>query len=229
MKPVFAGLFFLIGLVRVALTCTCALPTFEQQMKTASAVFTGRVLDSQHDGEQLRVRLEVEKRYQGPREKILVVRTAENTAACGYQFEKSRMYLVFASGEKNLEVSLCSRTKLVTEAKEDLDRLEVTATPPRTPARDPFTTMRGDRFQRPSIVPKELNITHAVLVGITKKSDGYVVLIRATNGKVYFLKAGDKLHDGVVQKIDQNSVTFRQNTGSGSKLVRKQLRPFSDQ
>jgi Tfp pilus assembly protein PilP len=97
-----------------------------------------------------------------------------------------------------------------------------------TEPRDPFSEMKEDRVQISSEIPKALNITNAVIVGVTKKGSEYIALIRALNNKVYFLKAGDKLHDGVVLKIDNNAVTFRQYKGYRSILVKKELRPFPD-
>ena len=227
MKPRWAVLLILQILFPVlCLACTCALPTFEQQMKAATAVFTGKVLSTRHNGEQLEVKLQMIRTWKGPSGATILVETAENSAACGYSFEPDRVYLVYATGKEKLFVSLCSRTKLLTEAKEDLDLLEVTAETRQTP-RDPFTQMKGDRVKTNKNIPKELNITNAVIVGITKKTDGYVALVRGVNNKVYFLKPGDKLHDGVVLKIENNSVTFRQY--QGNRVVKKQLRPFPDE
>lgn len=228
MKPVVIGLLLSVFFRVLSVACSCLPPTFEAQIKASTAVFTGKVVSSKHNGEQLEITFELDKRWKGPSVKNIVVHTSENTASCGYPFEANRVYLVYASGKEKLEVSLCSRTKPVTEAKEDLDQLEV-STSPKEPARDPFTTMKGERFSTNKSIPRQLNITNAVIVGITKKSDGYIALIRGTNNKVYFLKPGDKLHDGVIQKIDKNSVTFRQYKGSRSVLVRKQLRPFPDE
>jgi hypothetical protein len=211
--------------------CTCAFPEFDEQMKTATAVFTGEVIGIEsQDNDQQKVHFRVFRIWKGELEKTTSTVTEQQTASCGYPFRRERDYLVFATGEETLHVSLCSRTKQLSDAKEDLNRLEEQFEKTDGKSnRDPFTENKSDQIVMQKHVPKELNITHAVVVGITKKESTFVVLIRATNNKVYFLKVGDKLHDGVVLKIDQNSVTFRQLKGSRSVIVRKLLRPFPDE
>src|SRR5688572_2899652 len=97
MKPRWAVLLILQILFPVlCLACTCALPTFEQQMKAATAVFTGKVLTTRHNGEQLEVKLQMIRTWKGPSGATILVETAENSAACGYSFEPDRVYLVYA-------------------------------------------------------------------------------------------------------------------------------------
>ena len=209
-------------------TCTCAYPSFEEQVSESTAIFSGKVIKIEPAGNnQLGVELEIIKNYKGPAEKKFTIRTAESDAACGYSFQLKEAYLVFATGKESFEVSLCSRTMFLKEASQDLSRLA--KTDDKQPERDPFVEMKGETVNnRKENVPKALNIANAVLVGITKKPEGYVALVRATNNQVYFLKVGDKLHDGVVLRIDAKAVTFRQYKGYRSVLVRKELRPFPD-
>ena len=208
--------------------CSCAFPTFEEQMRMATSIFTGKVVKTELETEgRTRVELKSINVWKGTTKETIIIYTAENSAMCGYPFQEGTEYLVYATGEKELKVNLCSRTKSVVDADEDLDKLDAARRTGKASKRDPFTDMRGDRMViENKLVPRALNITNAVIVGITKKSDGFVALIRATNNKVYFLKVGDKLHDGVVVKIDNNAVTFRRNRSAV--LVRKQLRPFPD-
>ena len=223
----FALLLFFIPVRSYA--CTCVFPTFDEQIKSAIAVFTGEVIDSAQEPEgRLRVDLIIKKKWKGPvvADRISIY-TAEDTAACGYPFKEEEEYLVFATGDRQLSVSLCSLTKRLADADEELNKLN-RMPKPKEP-RDPFSEMKGDKIEDNKPVPKALNITNAVIVGITKKSDEYIALIRALNNKVYFLKVGDKLHDGIVVKIDSNSVTFRQHRGRRSVLIRKELRPFPDE
>ncbi len=182
----------------------------------------------QQEESQIRIDLDVLKSWKGPEKQRISVHTAESTAACGYPFEAEKEYLVYATGEDPFRVGLCSLTKPIADASEDLKRLKDRAKE-KEQARDPFTDMKGDKGKQEKTIPKALNVTNAVIVGITKKNDGYVVLVRATDNKVYFLRVGDKLHDGVVLRIDNNSVTFRQYKGYRSVLIRKQLRPFPDE
>ena len=123
-----------------------------------------------------------------------------------------------------MSVSLCSRTKVIVEAADDirlLNELAKTEAP-----RDPFVEKKGEGTKSESSISRHLNVAHAVIVGITKKGSTYIALVRGTNNKVYFLKAGDKLHDGMVVNVSSNTVTFRLN--KGKRLVKKQLRPFPD-
>jgi hypothetical protein len=209
--------------------CTCVFPSFEEQLKSATAIFRGKVIEIETIEEgQLRVEIGVLKNWKGAEDKTKAVFSAENSAMCGYPFETDKEYLVFATGKEKLYVSLCSRTKPIGDATEDLVQLEK-KDEKTEPKRDPFSEKTVERNQSDKLIPRELNITHAVIVGITKKGKDYVALIRATNNKVYFLKVGDKLHDGTVLKIDNNSVTFRKYRGYRSVLVKKELRPFPDQ
>ena len=209
--------------------CTCVFPSFEEQLKIATGVFRGKVIQIETiDQGQLRVEIAVLKSWKGPEDKTIAVFSAENSAMCGYPFETNKEYLVFATGKEKLNVSLCSRTKPIGDASEDLAQLEKKGEKTE-PKRDPFSETTVENNRSDKLIPRELNVTHAVIVGITKKGDEYVALIRATNNKVYFLKVGDKLHDGTVLKIDSNSVTFRKYRGYRSVLVKKELRPFPDQ
>jgi hypothetical protein len=231
----FAFLIFFLPVLSDA--CTCVSPTFAEQMKEAVAVFSGKVVQTSQESEGImRVDLITKKKWKGRVSEKISVYTPDDSAACGYPFQKEVEYLVFATEDpstKNqtdkslLHVSLCSLTKPLSDAAIELGNLNKNVT--KKVRRDPFTEMRGDRLVENKSIPQALNIRNAVIVGITKKSDGFVALIRATNNKVYFLKVGDKLHDGVIAKIDSNSVTFRQHRGSRSVLIRKELRPFPDE
>src|SRR5690606_22193376 len=56
--------------------------------------------------------------------------TNSSSAACGYTFEKNTSYLVYArESEGRLHVSLCSRTRPMAEAADDLVVLGAGATP----------------------------------------------------------------------------------------------------
>jgi hypothetical protein len=232
MKPLVVLLLLLVS--ATAYTCTCTYPEFEDQLAQATVVFAGRVIKVEPGGQdQISAQFKVLKAYKGTSEQEITIRTNESSAACGYPFELQSEYLIYATGKEVHEVTLCSRSRLLKDAKEDLALLEK---PDKTekkeaskPQRDPFVEMDGEQANpHPKEIPKALNITNAVIVGITKKPDGYVALVRATNNKVYFLKVGDKLDDGVVLKIDDNAVTFRQFKGYRSVLVKKELRSVPD-
>jgi hypothetical protein len=72
------------------------------------------------------VRLGVEERFKGVDTPELVVRTGLGGGDCGFQFEKGERYLVYASRTSaglQLETNICTRTRAVTRAKDDLDYL----------------------------------------------------------------------------------------------------------
>lgn len=95
------------------------------------------------------------------------------------------------------------------------------------PALDPFSPMKGDRLSsaRSSRMPQTLNVAHVLVIGITKSNSGYIALLRGTNGKTYFLKAGDRLYDGTIDHITSESVTFLPDRGSA---VTKKLHPVPE-
>ena len=55
----------------------------------------------------------------------ITIKTAQSSAACGFNFEENQKYIVYASqyDDDYLEVSLCSRTGLLSNAIEDLQEL----------------------------------------------------------------------------------------------------------
>ena len=128
-----------------AQACTCAVgdgPACQETWrKSVDAVFLGRVenIELTHGrpifasdamsmtmmGGLLRVTIAVEEAYRGSSEKTLQVYTAASSAACGYEFQKGRSYLIFASMTKDsrLTVSLCSATRPENRAEEDITYL----------------------------------------------------------------------------------------------------------
>jgi len=55
----------------------------------------------------------------------ITIVTAKDSATCWYNFEESKDYIVYTYWEEEIEeVSLCSRTALLTDAKEDLEILK---------------------------------------------------------------------------------------------------------
>ncbi|MBI4349637.1 MAG: hypothetical protein HY553_22570 [Elusimicrobia bacterium] len=120
---------------RAASACSCRRPDPPRQaLDRAAAVFAGRVVamteeNPRRDGmmssmDPFRIEFAVSRSWKGPRRKALAARTVRDGASCGYRFEPGKEYLVFAytdGGE--LWVGLCSRTKPLADAKEDLAAL----------------------------------------------------------------------------------------------------------
>ncbi|MEM9188130.1 MAG: hypothetical protein AAGF12_03055 [Myxococcota bacterium] len=105
----------------VAAACSCAPPDPAAAFESASSVFEGRVLRVDPDGQLRRATLEVVRTWKGADSEEVDVRTAANSAACGFDFTVGESYLVYAD-ERNGEehVSLCSPTKPIGEAGDEL-------------------------------------------------------------------------------------------------------------
>lgn len=123
--------------------CSCLVSTPEENMGRADAVFEGRVVAVAREGGPSEVqgggtnevRLRVVRYWKGELGETVVIRTAENSAACGYPFSAGTSYLVYANRtEKGLETGLCSGTLLITEAQELLPRMGAGITPVDTSA-----------------------------------------------------------------------------------------------
>jgi len=76
-------------------------------------------------GSRVRVTFEVVRTWKGADAERFEVRTADNSAACGYPFEPGETYLVYADdGDDGAPTTgLCSRTRPVEAAEQDLDVL----------------------------------------------------------------------------------------------------------
>ncbi len=112
--------------------CSCGMPGLPVVERDAAvAVFSGRVLRVDVRGGEVTssadpvwVGFQTYSVWKGPALSTLVVSTARETASCGYPFEVGQEYLVYARGTWDaLEVSLCSRTRTLSTAGEDLAAL----------------------------------------------------------------------------------------------------------
>lgn len=65
------------------------------------------------------------------------------------------------------------------------------------------------------------------LKGIISSGQTRIALLAAPDGKTYMARAQDRLHDGVVRRIDADAVVMLQNASmfEGAREVRKVLRP----
>lgn len=112
--------------------CSCIQPTSPKEaLKQSTAVFVGEVIDIDvssgiviSSADLVKVIFEVSKIWKGPDYKTLILTTARDGVSCGYSFEQGKEYIVYARGKgKKLNVSLCSRTKLLANAQEDIEEL----------------------------------------------------------------------------------------------------------
>jgi hypothetical protein len=120
-----------VGLIAgSAYACSCIAPgPPKESLEKAHAVFSGKVTKIEKVGDfQIAVTLDVEAAWKGIDKNEVVLYTANDGAACGYGFEKEKTYLIYAyqtkrGEEKQLETNICTRTRLLAEAKEDLKEL----------------------------------------------------------------------------------------------------------
>ena len=121
----------LVGLIGVSLTarsilaCSCkAPPPPKEAMETMAAVFAGNVLKVETDekAHQVQVSFDTSRVWKGDVAKTVTVITSGGT--CGFGFHEGDSYLVYAydhGGQFN--TNICTRTKVLSHAKEDLDAL----------------------------------------------------------------------------------------------------------
>jgi hypothetical protein len=112
--------------------CTC-LPYENpaKELEQSAAVFSGKVLDVRRSpkGAGLFTRVEavfeVERAWKGVGERTISVFTSSQSSACGYGFKKGEAYLVYGSkdGEGRLITSICSRTRRLKDAGDDVKEL----------------------------------------------------------------------------------------------------------
>ena len=98
--------------------CSCMMIEQPEAFEQSASVFEGHVTRVEapadpHGAGQIRVTLDVVRTWKGADAEQVEVVTASNSAACGYNFEQGKSYLVYtnageAGGPEN--VSLCSRT-----------------------------------------------------------------------------------------------------------------------
>ena len=85
-----------------------------------------------------------------------------------------------------------------------------------TGRRDPFISLAkpvatddaGNRPRRPGIEGFLLQETS--LKGVVKTVDGWIAVLEGPDRKGYFVRIGQRLHDGVITQIDASGLTFRQ-------------------
>lgn len=80
------------------------------------AVFSGEVsqIVKEPGTNQIKVKLKVKESWKGKFVREVTIRTAQDSATCGYKFEVGKKYLVYAAGEENnLRTDICTRTSLL--------------------------------------------------------------------------------------------------------------------
>jgi hypothetical protein len=120
--------------------CSClAAHEVEQAVTAADAVFLAHVRDVADEpldaslnsvGAGRLVRLEVIANWKGGLSGVVVLRTGSSDADCGVAFEPGMTYLVYATdAPPGLHASICSRTRHVRDAVDDLITLGLPSPP----------------------------------------------------------------------------------------------------
>lgn len=112
-----------------ALACSCLQSAPCQAYGEASAVFVGTVIDSRivttkrdkYQRSRRAVRLSVDTPFRGIRGSEVEITTGMGGGDCGFGFVPNEKYLVYASEhEGKLYTGICSRTRSISRAAEDL-------------------------------------------------------------------------------------------------------------
>lgn len=121
-----------------ASACSCVPQSIAQAKQEAAAIFEGRVTaivaapaNGPYALAENDVTLTWVRGWRGvASSQTVTVRTADSSATCGYNFALGESYLVYAGGTSDeLLVNNCGRTRLVREAREDLEALGAATTP----------------------------------------------------------------------------------------------------
>jgi hypothetical protein len=109
-----------LGFVQSAFACSCLdSGSAENELKRSTAVFSGKAIDV--DSRQCKTTFEIYRYWKGVSTKTIVVFSSHSL--CGYFFTKDKEYLVYAFGDKRLSTNICTGTKELSQAKEDLEKL----------------------------------------------------------------------------------------------------------
>lgn len=124
------ALFTVFFVTSYALACSCMMPPPPPKaLEQAAAVFSGKVTKIEGDvTKQRTITIAVDQAWKGVETETVTLTTGPGGGMCGFGFQDGESYLVYAyrSGEKKdgpLSTSICTRTKTLANAKEDLDAL----------------------------------------------------------------------------------------------------------
>ena len=155
--------------------CSCIKQTPEQSIKESTAIFSGTVIKTseKHPSwpiisgiDPVIVEFQVDKVWKGPVADTVTIQTAHDSAACGYNFEDEKSYLVYSYSILEydplvVEASLCSRTQLIENAAEDLAALEAITIPNDSPLKQ----------QKNGVPANEVKCKEGFYRGISKSTD----------------------------------------------------------
>ncbi len=146
--------------------CSCIEPESPQvQLQKSVAVFKGKVMNINRPtniGEgflnPVKVTFAVSESWKGSSDKTLVVSTNPDGASCGFSFKQGQEYVVYANGTATeLVTTICTRTRTIGDASEDLSVLGKGTVPVQdtavTPAPTTATSKPESGFNFPIFIP----------------------------------------------------------------------------
>lgn len=116
--------------------CECKTFSLQEEVLTTTTILTGKVIalkenfidaPSKQTGFPLSidVTIRVETTLKGEKSKLIVVRAPVDEATCGFQFQKNKKYLLFASTyEGTLSTDNCTRTQLLEGAEKEIKAIK---------------------------------------------------------------------------------------------------------
>lgn len=122
--------FFILSVLSVSSTyaCSCIAPPPPNEAKDVSTnVFIWTVSgikekNSFNSYDKYEVKLSWIKNIKWEWSDVKTVYTAQSSASCWFNFEEWKEYIIYTNGDNNKQnVSLCSRTALTENAKEDIE------------------------------------------------------------------------------------------------------------
>lgn len=116
--------------VSSARACSCNMPDAATARERSAAVFEGRVVSAQSEGDTLTATFRVTQAWKGIDTEEVVVTTIAHESMCGLPFTEGSVWLVYANGSDGaFETGLCHRTRLRAEAEEDVQAFGAGVTP----------------------------------------------------------------------------------------------------
>jgi Tfp pilus assembly protein PilP len=96
--------------------------------------------------------------------------------------------------------------------------------------RDPFVSLvgRGETPSPPSVRPPGVSgllIGEITVKGVVRDRTGFMAMLQAPDKKTYNVRVGDKLLDGSVKSISQETVIFSQDVNDPLSLVKQREVP----
>jgi hypothetical protein len=152
--------------------CSCVPPEPpDQAVRDSAAVFSGKVVRvyGGKNAQEKTVELEVVRVWKGIGKPRVTLKTHSHSASCGFPFREGETYLVYSQkdGHGDLTTSICSRTRRMSQASEDLEAL------------GPGKTLELPRREHnDTMMPPEKDRSEAMLIG------GGVLVLAAVGGWV---------------------------------------------